>query len=669
MPISSLFLKGDMDIYRAAVHHKAHLLVVDLEDSVPMPQKSIVRQLISRAISSNVFNDSRVLLRLNQLSDVENLSEDLTLSGSCVKSIFGFLLPKINSANDVVHYEELLNKAAAKFDQSYTNSFRLFPIVETQRAVENAFEIAKASPLVTGMYFGDADLSTSMGIQRNMDNISYARQKFILDATAAGVYPIDGAFTKIDDIIGLESEALQSKALGFCGKTAIHPKQLPTINKVFSVSKQELEWAQRVTASMTDDKSDSRPSYHSSRNFFGPPHLELAEKILMKHRSHPKSAKAAKVIKPKLVAGGFDFNSPDQLGVVHDCEFELSVTDGIMALWDGLLFNSNRVSSSNAFAQSIGFKDRLIPNSLLMTLTASLAVSKYSETAKVHLAFKNPTYLVPVYPGDSLRGHFVVVSVKLSSSGKGSIVRSIHFLENQRGETVYRLEKVTLFDNAPYEGSVDETTVSRYGTEIVESLLLDKVMSIDTTRFSPKLWRLMQPKAQQAAGDLIIHRMVKVFERSEVGSMSNIIRATNSHHHDKMMFTGEELLVPGPFVTHSSLSCAGIDFGEVIYEEFLGLYNLAKVNHGDQLCAMTYVKRIEPVPNNPGLEKMHLVTIGLKNININDLAQEEIPALLFDTETSQSSIISGICEHHIPLLLNRVVCKTEYVVIRCCRVQ
>jgi citrate lyase subunit beta/citryl-CoA lyase len=64
---------------------------------------------------------------------------------------------------------------------------------------------------------------------------------------AAGLDPpIDSVYTRLDDEKGLRAQAEFARSLGFFGKSAIHPRQLPILHDVFTPSAEELEWARTV---------------------------------------------------------------------------------------------------------------------------------------------------------------------------------------------------------------------------------------------------------------------------------------------------------------------------------------------------------------------------------------------------------------------------------------
>lgn len=646
-PRSTLVLKADLKVYQKAHTFAADLLFLDLQDGVPNDKKVEVRTLISHAFEQSFFYDKKVVVRINELTKPDELSKDLQSMLKHAQKIFGFVLPMVKSAEDILHYEEIIQNIGKEVrDESVQPYF--FPIIETALAVKNTYLIARASSMNLGLYFGDADLSSEL----QAIELSYARQKYILEAIAAGVAPIDGTYTKLDDDIGLESKSIRAKEMGFVGKAAIHTKQLHIINMVFSPSKREIEWANQVQDVVSKEKGTHRFHDQSSREFFGPPHIKIAQKILNYSPSFYGNVQKGAI--PKFIQGGLDKNLPD-LGSLIECQFELTLSSGILALWEGLVFNSSKIHSSGLFAKKLGFSDRIVPNSLLMTLAASLAVTRFSESAKVHLSFKHAKYVKAVYPSDVLTGFFSIQSLRESQSKKGTIIQSHHFLKNQNHELVYQIEKWTLF---PTLDSNWESCEAKH-LESKPSDLYDKILSIPAVDLQNDP---LIPHVKE--GEIIVHRLGKAFEQSEIKTLCHIVRATNAHHYDSNRFQYEEILVPGPFVVHAALGCAKLDLGNILYEDIFSCDHIAKVNLLDTIYPITYIKSVESIRENMQLERLQLVTLVLKNINIDSLKDEKIPLELFDEKSSRVSKMHSICLESISNFTYHIACKIEYAVIR-----
>ena len=128
------------------------------------------------------------------------------------------------------------------------NTVKLIPLIETALGVENAFQIASASPRVAAIFLGGEDLTADLRCRRTKagNEIAYARARMVMAARAAGVDVYDTPFTDVNDDEGIYTDAEYAKSLGFTGKSAISPRHVNAINEVFSPTAAEIDYAYEV---------------------------------------------------------------------------------------------------------------------------------------------------------------------------------------------------------------------------------------------------------------------------------------------------------------------------------------------------------------------------------------------------------------------------------------
>src|SRR3546814_1990414 len=126
-----------------------------------------------------------------------------------------------------------------------------------------------------------------MGAERNRDEagmylgpFQMARDQTLLAAIEAGVSAVDAVFTDFRDEAGLMREARAAKALGFTGKMAIHPAQVPVIHAAFRPEPAEVDWARAVIAAL-DATGEGVASLNGV--MLDRPHLVRARQILERH--------------------------------------------------------------------------------------------------------------------------------------------------------------------------------------------------------------------------------------------------------------------------------------------------------------------------------------------------------------------------------------------------
>ncbi|MGA7912145.1 MAG: CoA ester lyase [Candidatus Dormiibacterota bacterium] len=202
-------------------------VLLDLEDAVPPQKKARARQMVAEIAAVK-----RCWVRVNRPSTDECAIDLAVLEGK----VAGFRLPKVESAADVA------------WVASRAPGMRLDCSIESARGVLNAYEIASA-PGCALLSYGGIDLASDLGIGWGEADLGYAKSAIAVAARAAGKPPpSDGIHPRLNDDEGLRRECEAARTLGFFGKSAIHPRQVPVINEAFTPTQAELAWAERVLA-------------------------------------------------------------------------------------------------------------------------------------------------------------------------------------------------------------------------------------------------------------------------------------------------------------------------------------------------------------------------------------------------------------------------------------
>ncbi len=222
--------------------HGADCVLLDLEDSVPPSEKPAARILVKHLLAAVPFRDE-VWVRINPLDaggreDVEEI---------LIGRPHGVCLPKAETAPDVRELSELLSRLEVErgFEEGST---WIMPILETGRGVLHAEEIAGADPRVVMLAFGAEDYTRDVGAQRSRRSLLFAQSAIVAASAVAGIQASDTVFGDVDDDEGLREEAELARELGFDGKGAINPRQIPTIHAAFSPTEAELERARAIVA-------------------------------------------------------------------------------------------------------------------------------------------------------------------------------------------------------------------------------------------------------------------------------------------------------------------------------------------------------------------------------------------------------------------------------------
>lgn len=220
-------------------------LIFDLEDAVAPDAKIEARTAAVNAAQSGAYGKREVLIRANGLDTTWGPDDVAAIASSGAD---GIVLPKVSDPNDVHHADKMLREAGAP------DALTLWAMIETPAGVLSAANIVAANQRISGLIVGTADLAKDLHCAHPTDRgpMQMALQTCVLAARANNLFVLDGVHVDLGDDQGFEAVCHQGKALGFDGKTLIHPKQIETANSVFGPSDDEIRHARRLVEAHKD---------------------------------------------------------------------------------------------------------------------------------------------------------------------------------------------------------------------------------------------------------------------------------------------------------------------------------------------------------------------------------------------------------------------------------
>lgn len=231
-----LFVPGVRpDRFASAVGSGADAVVFDLEDSVEAAHKAEARQHIAETLPRlGSVGIVQRFVRLNATSS-DWFADDLDFVRN-LPGLDGVVVPKAESP------EQIAGVASS------VGGPHVVPLIETSRGILHAPAIAAAVGGLRLILFGAEDLTAEIGVPRTVDGdeLIYPRSQVVLAATSVGADAVDAVFIDIASPDDLRKDAVRARAMGFRGKMAIHPDQIPTINDVFTASPEEIDRARRI---------------------------------------------------------------------------------------------------------------------------------------------------------------------------------------------------------------------------------------------------------------------------------------------------------------------------------------------------------------------------------------------------------------------------------------
>lgn len=222
----------------------ADSVIFDLEDAVSPDEKDAARILVRNTMRYMDFCGCEIIVRINSI-DTPYWQKDIDAVLPYTPGLI--LLPKTGSAADVLAADAYITAGEEKLGIK-TGTVGLMPLIETALGVENAFAIASASGRVKALFLGAEDLTADLQCKRTKEGreIEYARTRLVMAARAAGVDVYDTPFTDVNDDEGIEIDTTLAKSLGFSGKASISPRHVDVINRVFSPTLPEIDYAYEV---------------------------------------------------------------------------------------------------------------------------------------------------------------------------------------------------------------------------------------------------------------------------------------------------------------------------------------------------------------------------------------------------------------------------------------
>ncbi|WP_369035111.1 HpcH/HpaI aldolase/citrate lyase family protein [Streptomyces adonidis] len=246
-PLTWLYVPGDRpEVVTKALASGADVVVVDLEDAVAPDRKEYARTATAERLTDP--QPVPVHVRINALDSPLATPDLRSLEG--LPGISGLRLPKVTAPQDVVRVATLPSAAGLP----------LHALLETALGIEHAFAIATAHPALHGIALGEADLRADLGV-RGDAGLDWCRSRVVVAARAAGLAPPpQSVHPDIRDLDTLAASCAHGRALGFLGRAAIHPRQLPVIERAYLPTPEEIEEAEQIVkAGATDEGAQALP--------------------------------------------------------------------------------------------------------------------------------------------------------------------------------------------------------------------------------------------------------------------------------------------------------------------------------------------------------------------------------------------------------------------------
>ncbi|MCU7493690.1 MAG: CoA ester lyase [Ignavibacteria bacterium] len=272
----------------------ADVIMLDLEDSVPVDSKEEARSVVLSSLKETDWADKTVSVRVNAVDTPFAYKDIISLVEEAGDRIDSIVIPKVESTADSHFVSRLLD--GIESSTGIRKKIALELSIETAEGMENISEIARSTERAVSLVFGIADFSASIGARlisisghgENEEAIypghrwHYALSRMVVAAKANGLQVIDAPFGNYNDPEGLRKSCELSLALGCDGKWAIHPSQIDVINEVYSPSPEEIERARRIVEAHMEAESQGRGAVSLDGRMVDRATIRLAKALLNK---------------------------------------------------------------------------------------------------------------------------------------------------------------------------------------------------------------------------------------------------------------------------------------------------------------------------------------------------------------------------------------------------
>ena len=286
---STMFVPGNRpDWIDKAPKYEPDALIIDLEDAVPIAEKTQARQVVRDGIERLRARDVGVFVRLNGV-DTGLTGEDV--AAVVTDGLDAVAVPKLEKVEEVLKVDAWLELFERKVGLP-VGQIEIMVLPETARGIMDAYKLATACPRVGNIIGGvgarSGDVTKAIGYKWTRQGLEtlYMASHILLAARAAGIeYPIGGGSLEVGDLDLVRAQIQRGREVGFRGCLLIHPSAVPIANEIFAPSREEIDWNKGVMQAMANAEQGGKAAVTYDGMMIDYAHVRNALELLQQAES------------------------------------------------------------------------------------------------------------------------------------------------------------------------------------------------------------------------------------------------------------------------------------------------------------------------------------------------------------------------------------------------
>ncbi len=284
---------SDPKMMAKAASSEADQVFLDLEDAVAPNAKKDARPKVVQALNANDYGDKVVVVRVNDATTRYCYDDVIEVVRGAGAKLDCLMIPKVQNAGQLWFVENLLNQLEA--DLELDRRIGLEVQIETGTGSVNMTEIVHVTDRIEALIFGPGDYAANQGVpQLELGMIErdypghqwhYIMAQIVNNARAVGCDAVDGPYGDYGDADGYRESATRAKLLGIDGKWCIHPSQIAIANEVFTPSKDQYDYAERLLAAYTEATQAGKGAASLDGKMIDEASRKMAEKLAARGRA------------------------------------------------------------------------------------------------------------------------------------------------------------------------------------------------------------------------------------------------------------------------------------------------------------------------------------------------------------------------------------------------